>query len=337
MSLQFYSDYPLGRLNTFGFESCAQCFTRLETADDVISLHRYVDEHRLPLLLIGGGSNLILGPKVPGVVAQVAIAGMELEELADDAVRVTLGAGENWHRSIERLLEQGVYGLENLALIPGCAGAAPVQNIGAYGVEVKDRLEAVEVYDWQQRRFYWLDNAECRFAYRDSIFKHETDRYLITRVRFLLSRQPDCVLSYKPLRDAIEPGQEGNPRAIFDAVCRIRRAKLPDPALLGNAGSFFKNPIVTAAQYQALRQRYPDMVAYPEGEEFKLAAGWLIDRQGWKGYRQDGVGVHEHQALVLVNYGEGNRQQIELLAERIRSDVLEQYGVQLEVEPRFYP
>ncbi|GGC03011.1 UDP-N-acetylenolpyruvoylglucosamine reductase [Marinobacterium zhoushanense] len=337
MSLLFFSDHPLRGLNTFGFEAYAQCFTRIESKDDVISLHQYLDEHRVPLLLIGGGSNLVLGPKVPGIVAQVLIAEMALEELAADRVRVTLGAGEAWHASIERLLDQGIYGLENLALIPGCVGAAPVQNIGAYGVEVKDRIEAVEVYDWQQRRFYWLDNAECRFAYRDSIFKHHADRYLITRVRFLLSRLPNCVLSYKPLREAIEPGREHNPRAIFNAVCRIRRAKLPDPDLLGNAGSFFKNPIVSAAQYEALKQKYPDMVAYPEGSAFKLAAGWLIDRRGWKGYRRDGVGVHEHQALVLVNHGDGCRQQIETLAQQIRNDVMEQFGVQLEVEPRFYP
>ncbi|MBR9882822.1 MAG: UDP-N-acetylmuramate dehydrogenase [Oceanospirillales bacterium] len=337
MSLVFQRNVPLKALNTFGFDSIAERFVRLESVDDIHALHASLDENPSPLLLIGGGSNLVLGRQVPGVVAQVAIAGIECEELDGDRVRVTLGAGEEWHSSIESLLRQGIYGLENMALIPGCVGAAPVQNIGAYGVEVKDRIEAVEVYDWQQRRCFWLKNADCEFAYRDSVFKRHYDRYLITRVRFLLSRVAECVVTYKPLRDAIETGLEVSPQAIFDAVCRIRREKLPDPVVLGNAGSFFKNPVVSMSQYETLKAKCPNIVAYAEGDGFKLAAGWMIDQRGWKGFRQEGVGVHEHQALVLVNYGEGDRRQIEALAGMISEDIQVHFGVQLEIEPRFYP
>lgn len=342
MSLTFHHDYPLKDLNTFGIESYADCYVRLESRNDITELHHYLQAHGLPLLLIGGGSNLVLDERVPGIVARVALEREEVEELGgdpvgDDRVRVTLGAGKNWHRSIEHLLAQGIFGLENLALIPGCVGAAPVQNIGAYGVEVRDRIEAVEVYDWRQKSFYWIDNVDCGFGYRDSLFKRDYDRYLITAVRFLLSRTARPVLTYKPLKEVVECGRENDPRAIFDAVCRIRRSKLPDPAKLGNAGSFFKNPIVSARHHADLKRKYPDLVAYLEGDRYKLAAGWLIDSLGWKGHRQGQVGVHEHQALVLVNYGGGNRRQIEALAGKISADVRHHFGVQLEVEPRYYP
>lgn len=338
MSLEYQQDYSLESLNSFGFPSRAEHYVEICSLDQVRALHRDLRRRPQSLLWLGGGSNLVLAPRVPGIVARVRLCGHELQPLAgDDQVRVTLGAGENWHASIEWLLSEGLFGLENLALIPGSVGAAPVQNIGAYGVEVGDRIEAVEVFDWRSGERRWLSRAECRFGYRDSCFKRHPGRYLITRVRLLLSRTPAPTVTYAPLRQQLTPEQAADPRAVFDAVCRIRRSKLPDPAQTGNAGSFFKNPVVSAAHYRTLLRRFPDLVAYPAGDQYKLAAGWLIDRLGWKGYRCSGVGVHERQALVLVNHGGGDQSRIEALARRIRLAVQETFGVELEVEPNFYP
>ena len=338
MNLAFQQDYPLQGLNSFGFSAVAERFIVLETLEQVRALHEELQRRPQPLLWLGGGSNLVLAPRVEGIVAHIGLRGREVEPLdGSDQVRVTLTAGENWHASVEWLLAEGVFGLENLALIPGSVGAAPVQNIGAYGVEIGDRLEAVEVFDWRNGQLRWLNHEQCAFGYRDSCFKREPGRYLITRVRLLLSRTPAPRVSYAPLRQRLSPEQAADPRAVFEAVCQIRRSKLPDPAQTGNAGSFFKNPVVDSACYQRLLRRFPDLVAYPVAEGYKLAAGWLIDRLGWKGYRCNGVGVHAHQALVLVNHGGGDQARIAALARHIQQSVREAFGVELEVEPNFYP
>lgn len=336
MSLNYRHDYPLRGLNTFGLDAVAEWHVEIEDRQQVVALHEALQADPRPLLWLGGGSNLVLAPRVPGVVARICLRERQLECLSDDRVRVTLGAGENWHQSVSWLLEEGIYGLENLALIPGTVGAAPVQNIGAYGVEIGDRLEEVEVFDRQQGSFRWLSRDACNFAYRDSCFKRAPGRYLITRVRLLLSRRPAPVLAYAPLRQALQ-GEEVSPQAVFAAVCRLRRSKLPDPARIGNAGSFFKNPTVDREHYQRLRVRFPDLVAHADGQGYKLAAGWLIDRLGWKGYRCGGVGVHERQALVLVNRGGGDQMRIAALAEQIRRAVRAAFGIELEIEPGFYP
>ncbi|SEF98696.1 UDP-N-acetylmuramate dehydrogenase [Marinobacterium lutimaris] len=337
MSLEFHREFSLTGMNTLGFEVTAERFVRIQTQEQVSELHAELKRSGDPLLLLGGGSNLVLSARIPGIVAQMDLRGCEVEELEGASVRVTLGGGEHWHGAVSSLLEQGIYGLENLALIPGSVGAAPVQNIGAYGVEVKDRIDAVQVYDWQQERIYWLDNCECEFAYRDSRFKRESGRYLILRVRFLLSRIAATVTTYAPLQARLSTEEQQDPRAVFRTVCDIRREKLPDPERLGNAGSFFKNPVVDGATYERIKAAYPDLVAYPDIAGFKLAAGWLIDRCGWKGRKMASVGVHDQQALVLVNLGDGDRSQLEKLATAIQADILETYGVVLEPEPRFYP
>lgn len=337
MTLRFQNDFSLKALNTLGFDAVAERFVRLHSVDEIRELRSEVLQSNSPLLFIGGGSNLVLGSKVHGIVAQLAMTGYQVEALDEARVRVTVGGGENWHELVCRSLEQGIYGLENLALIPGSVGAAPVQNIGAYGVEVKDRLEAVEVYDWKEDRVYWLSNASCEFTYRDSRFKREGGRYLIIRVRFLLSRLPQTVTTYAPLRALLSESEREKPEAVFNAVCSIRREKLPDPAELGNAGSFFKNPVVSPEVHQRMKEAYPSLVSFPDRGGFKLAAGWLIDQLGWKGRQMGDVAVHENQALVLVNRGGGDRNQLELLAKAISQDVLDTYGVELEPEPRFYP
>ncbi|TCK08916.1 UDP-N-acetylmuramate dehydrogenase [Marinobacterium mangrovicola] len=337
MSLEFHDLFSLKAMNTLGFDAVAERFVQIQSPGEVEELHAELKRSGDPLLLIGGGSNLVLAAQIPGIVAQLTIRGCEIETMDQDLVRVTLGGGENWHATVSSLLDQGIYGLENLALIPGNVGAAPVQNIGAYGVEVKDRIEAVEVYDWQEERVYWLDNQACEFGYRDSRFKREGGRYLILRVSFLLSRTPATVTTYAPLNTELSPNEQKDPRAVYRTVCRTRRDKLPDPEQIGNAGSFFKNPVVSQADYERLKAAYPGLVAYPDRAGFKLAAGWLIDHCGWKGRQMGNVGVHDRQALVLVNLGGGDRGQLERLAGAIQADVRETYGVELEPEPKFYP
>lgn len=312
-------------------------------------LVRYDDAGQLPALselaadyskafVLGGGSNVILAPTLSGLVIKVETRGIQvLAEQGDDIV-VEVQAGENWHEFVSLCVDKGWNGLENLALIPGTVGAAPVQNIGAYGVELDQRFHSLLAWDLKQGRMVEMGPADCGFAYRDSVFKHaESGQWLIVAVRLRLSRNWRPVLDYPGLAGHSSlSGASGHitPRQVFDAVCDIRRSKLPDPAVLGNAGSFFKNPIVSAADCQRLQQLYPDLVAYrQETGAYKLAAGWLIDQAGWKGRRMGPAGVHDRQALVLVNHGGANAHDIRQLAEAVRADVKARFGVLLEQEP----
>jgi UDP-N-acetylmuramate dehydrogenase len=248
-------------------------------------------------------------------------------------------AGEPWHPFVLWCLEMGLAGLENLSLIPGTVGAAPIQNIGAYGVEIKDvfhSLTAIDRQTGEQREFV---RDECEFAYRDSLFKRQAGRWLILRVRFLLPRAAELHLEYGPLRERLQQMgiEKATPLHVSRAVCAIRREKLPDPAVLGNAGSFFKNPVVSAGLAAELKGRYPQLVAYPQADgRMKLAAGWLIEQAGWKGFRDGDAGVHVLQALVLVNHGHASGPQLLSLARRIQDDIAERFGVELEMEPNLY-
>lgn len=335
--LQFRTEYPLQALNTFGLPAVAEYYTEIHAADQLELLEQWLKQNPMPLLLLGGGSNLVLADRVPGLVARILIRGWQLSDLSETHVQLRVGAGENWHATVERSIRQGLYGLENLALIPGTVGAAPVQNIGAYGVELKDRVSAIEVFDrYEQRRLDLLPEA-CRFGYRDSLFKSiEPERYIITAVEFCLARQFTAELSYAGLREGLG-NDPVTPERVFDTVCRIRHAKLPDPANIGNAGSFFKNPVVSAAQYEQLKCRFTNLVAYPDGDGYKLAAGWLIDQCGLKGFAFERAGVFAQQALVLVNLGAAHREDIERLSSHVQSVVQKRFGVSLEPEPRFYP
>lgn len=332
----------LTHLNSFGFASTAEYFVDIHHADELPELLSYCLLHKMPLLILGGGSNLILSEHVSGVVAHIAMKGIQVHVQNSDCVVFRVAAGESWHETVKHSLDHGYYGLENLALIPGTVGAAPVQNIGAYGVELKDRLSRVEVYDTHEQVMRWLTPSECHFGYRESIFKSEhAGRYIITHVEFLLTRNPDQLnLEYQALRETCERlamNENITPHHVFEAVCHLRQQKLPNPAEIGNAGSFFKNPRVSLHSYQRLKESYPDLVGYIDGNAYKLAAGWLIEACGWKGRTLESVGVYEKQALVLVNRGGGNREQIEKIAGAIQKDVDQRFAVQLEVEPRFYP
>lgn len=332
-------DFPLQRLNTFGINATAAQAVVIDQLDQLAALAEQAELMAQPRLILGGGSNLVLADRVQALVLHLRLLGKSL--LSEDAEHfyVQAAGGENWHEFVLWTLAQGYGGLENLSLIPGTVGAAPVQNIGAYGVEVKDLLHQLTVFDLAERKLKTLSNAECRFAYRDSIFKTPAGRdWVIVNVVFALPRQWQPRLAYAELSRYLQ--QQGDavlsPTVISKAVIAIRRAKLPDPAQIGNAGSFFKNPLVEADCKNALEQRYPNLVSYPQPDgRYKLAAGWLIDQCGWKGRRLGAAGVYEKQALVLVNHGGASGADIRALATAIQADVQARFGVTLEAEPVF--
>jgi UDP-N-acetylmuramate dehydrogenase len=292
----------------------------------------------LPQLVLGGGSNLLFAGDAPGVVVALRARALGIAEDRGDRVLVRAEAGADWHGLVMWSLEQGLCGLENLALIPGSVGAAPIQNIGAYGVEAGERIVAVEAWDRQFQRRVRLDRAACAFGYRDSAFKRQPERWIVTAVEFELSRDAAPRIEYAGLGEELQAMGVQAPAApdVAAAVIRIRRRKLPDPALLGNAGSFFKNPIVPAAQAQALQADHPRLPAFPgdSAQTRKLSAAWLIDTCGWKGAREGDAGVSDAHALVLVNHGAATGMQLLELAHRIAASVQARFGVALEPEPR---
>ncbi|MGW9066163.1 UDP-N-acetylmuramate dehydrogenase [Achromobacter animicus] len=325
----------LTRLNTLGLASRADAFVALRDPAQLPALSALA-QAAPSLLVLGGGSNVVLPECVPGLVARVAFEGVRLLEARPDAWIVEAAGGESWHGFVAACVAQGWDGLENLALIPGTVGASPVQNIGAYGVELQERFHSLTAWDVREARFVEMRAAECRFSYRDSTFKHdEPGRWIIVSVRFALPRPWRPVLEYPDLQRHTRLA-DGAPSArdVFEAVCEIRRAKLPDPAVIGNAGSFFKNPIVPAAQREALAARFPGLVSYPQPDgRYKLAAGWLIDQCGWKGKALGAAGVHDRQALVLINRGGATAEDIMGLARAVQGAVADRYGVRLEPEP----
>jgi UDP-N-acetylmuramate dehydrogenase len=324
-------------LNAFGLQAQARTLVRV-TGDAVVRRLLAHPEHgRAPKFVLGGGSNVLLTRDLDDVVLKVEVVGRRLVHESEHAWVVEAGGGENWHDFVAWTLDQGWPGLENLALIPGTVGAAPVQNIGAYGVELKDRFESLDAVDLVTGRSVRLDASMCRFGYRDSIFKHAlAGKSVITRVRFRLPRPWAPVLGYLDLeRKMRETGIHApDARRVFDWVCEIRRAKLPDPAAIGNVGSFFKNPVVSADQCRDIIGRDPEIVHYPLPDgTVKLAAGWLIDACGWKGKSIGRAAVYEKQALVLVNRGGASGAEVLTLARAIQESVYGRFGIRLEPEP----
>lgn len=339
MSLQVQPQVSLKPFNSFGVDVRAQLFAEAHSDADVREALAYATAHDVPLLVIGGGSNLLLTADIPALVLRMATRGIRV--ISDDGDRVVIEAeaGEPWHPFVQYTLAQGFSGLENLSLIPGTVGAAPMQNIGAYGVEINDVFAGLTALDRQTGELRDFTLEECNFAYRDSLFKQQPGRWLILRVRFALDRVAHLHLEYGPVRQRLtEQGiEQPTPTDVSRAICSIRSEKLPDPAVLGNAGSFFKNPLVSAAVVAQIKAQHPDVVAYaqPDGQ-MKLAAGWLIERAGWKGFREADAGVHKLQALVLVNYGTATGLQLLDLAQRIQKDIAERFNVDLEMEPNRY-
>ncbi|MGF6148956.1 UDP-N-acetylenolpyruvoylglucosamine reductase [Kingella potus] len=326
--------------NTFGLPARARRLAVVAEAAQLPQLCALPFFDRANVLWLGGGSNIVLRGDHSGTVVRIANRGIREVRRSGSHVWLEAQAGENWHGFVRHTLAQGLSGLENLSLIPGTVGASPVQNIGAYGVEAKDLIDTVRCYDLDHGRFADLPAADCRFAYRDSLFKREgRGRYVITSVVFKLSRRFVPQTGYGDLAAVLAASCSGRPATAADvseAVCRIRQSKLPDPALLGNAGSFFKNPAVSAAEAAALAAAHPALPRYPQPDgTVKLAAGWLIDQCGLKGRRIGGAAVHDRQALVLVNTGQATAADVAELAALVRDTVAARFGVRLESEPEW--
>lgn len=338
-TLPLQYDFSLRQYNTFGIDASTYAYLPVVSLKTLELLRHDVALLRLPRLILGGGSNLVLTQNFPGLVLHMQNRGLAIIGDDVDATYVRAAAGENWHAFVQWTLAQGLGGLENLSLIPGSVGAAPIQNIGAYGIELQDRFHSLTAFDIATGEILYLDRAACAFAYRDSIFKHRLrDRAVVLDVTFALPKHWQAELRYAEVVQELSQHALTTlcPRHISDAVIAIRRRKLPDPALIGNVGSFFKNPIVSATQYDALRDKHPQLVSYPQADgAYKLAAGWMIDQCGWKGRSLGTVGVYEKQALVLVNHGGAVGQDVLRLAQLIQTDVWERFGVTLEPEPIF--
>ena len=336
---------PLQSHNSFGIVAKARTLVRVRDAADVLRILADPELRDAPKFVLGGGSNIVLTGDVKPLVLKVEVPGRRLVEDGPRATIIEAGAGENWHDFVTSTLDEGHGGMENLAMIPGTVGGAPVQNIGAYGVELQDRFESLDAIDLVTGKSFTLDAAHCAFGYRDSVFKHvatkEGDfglggRALILRVRFRLPKPWKPVLGYMDLQRKVNESGVSSPtaRQVYDWVCAVRTGKLPDPRVVGNAGSFFKNPTVTPEQCQDIIAREPNIVHYPMPDgTVKLAAGWLIDACGWKGKSVGNAGVYEKQALVLVNRGGATGGEVVTLARAIQTSVYERFGIRLEPEP----
>jgi UDP-N-acetylmuramate dehydrogenase len=339
LALSIEHDLSLRQHNTFGVDAKARAYLKIASVDMLHELHAARPLSGLPRLVLGGGSNLLLTRNFPGLVLHACMKGIEVVGEDADATYVRAAAGENWHAFVRWTLAQGLGGLENLSLIPGSVGAAPIQNIGAYGAELKDCFHGLTAFDLAEGRIFTLDKNACAFGYRDSVFKHDLcDRALILDVTFALPKRWQPNVQYADVAQELAARGMTAPTAhdVSDAVIAIRTRKLPDPAVIGNAGSFFKNPIVSARQRDDLLKRHPQLVSYGQTDgSFKLAAGWLIDQCGWKGKSFGAAGVYEKQALVLVNRGGASGREIAQLAAAIQADVKARFGVMLEPEPVF--
>jgi len=329
-------NYPLKQLNTFGIDAMARYFASVQSIEDIISL-RYSDIfQKHPHLILGGGSNILFTKTYPGLVVKVKLKGIRLIKEDDEFYYVEAAAGEDWHQFVLHTLEQGWYGLENLSLIPGNVGAAPIQNIGAYGVELKDVFHQLNFWSFEKNELQTFDTGSCQFEYRHSIFKqHLKGKGIITHVTFKLHKKASPNISYWALKNYFSEQNtaEITPKMVSDAVIEIRRSKLPDPEITGNAGSFFKNPVIPSKKLIELQAKFPDIPSYAIGTgHHKIPAAWLIEQQGWKGYIREHAGVHDQQALVLINKGGAMGDSIIQLARLIRDSVEHNFGISLEPE-----
>lgn len=327
-------DISLKPYNTFGIDVSTSYYAKANTVEKILYAINFASYNKLPVFIIGGGSNVLLTKNLDGVVISPVIQGIQLHQDDENDMVFRVGAGVVWDKFVEFAVNNNLGGVENLSHIPGLVGAAPIQNIGAYGVEAKDTIVKVEAIELATRKPVELNASECEFGYRDSIFKRQQKgKLVITHVWFKLSKSPQFVLEYGNLADEVSKIGEVSLQNVRKAVISIRTQKLPDPAEIGNAGSFFKNPVVTVSHYQTLKQSYPDIPSFPLSDEFvKIPAGWLIEKAGWKGKRIGSCGVHDKQALVLVNHGGATGSDILELAAGIQQSIKELFGIELERE-----
>ena len=336
--MKIQENISLKPFTTFGIDKKAKFFTTVTTLDELKSALLVAKEKQLPVFILGGGSNILLTRDIEGLVIKLEIKGINLVKEDEDQLWAEVGAGEMWHELVMHSIAKDWAGLENLSLIPGTVGASPMQNIGAYGVEIKDVFDSLMAMNRETLEIQSFDAEACRFGYRESVFKQTfKDQFVITSVTFRLSKTPNFHLEYGAIREVLAANGIDQPsiRAISDAVIQIRQSKLPDPKEIGNAGSFFKNPTIPNAQFDELKASYPSIPGYPSAEGVKVAAGWLIEQTGWKGKRIGEVGVHAKQALVLVNYGGGSGEEIKKLSEQIQASVYDKFGVQLQADVNF--
>ena len=335
-SINFSTNFSLKSHNTFGLDIVSKKYIEVADSQELKSIIHEISIKKESLLILGGGSNILFTKNFDGIVLKNSILGLEVVNESDDSVEVKVGAGEQWHGFVLWCIKQGYGGVENLSLIPGTVGAAPMQNIGAYGVEIKDVFVRLEALNLETLAFESFNNSDCQFGYRQSVFKNiKKDKYIITEVTFKLSKNPALNTSYGAIKEVLDKHGIANPsiKDVSDAVIEIRSSKLPDPNKIGNAGSFFKNPVIEKKIFEEIKNNYPDIPSYllPDGL-VKLPAAWLIEHCGWRGKRRGEIGVHDKQALVLVNHGKGNGSDIYQLALDIQASVKDKFDIDLEME-----
>ncbi len=333
--MQALQNYSLKNYNTFGIDTYAKYFAAFTSIDDLnilLSMH----ESQLTTLILGGGSNILFTKNYDGLVLKNSIEGIHTVHEDEDHIYVKAGAGENWHKFVMNCIKNNFAGVENLSLIPGNIGASPMQNIGAYGAEIKDVFHSLDAFHLKEKRIINFSTNDCGFGYRESIFKTKfKDQFVILNVTYRLNKKPQYNIQYGAIKEELEKMNvtELSIQAISQAVINIRKSKLPDPKVIGNAGSFFKNPEITKDQFVVLETQFENLQTYPlDNGNVKLAAGWLIEQCGWKGFRRGDAGCHEKQALVIVNYGNASGREIYDLGEEIKQSVKEKFDVELERE-----
>ena len=331
--MHFHKNYSLKNLNSFGINVSAKYFTGFKNTIELAEILEAANENKL---ILGKGSNILFTKNFNGLVLKNEIGGIKIIKEEDDHVYIKAGAGVGWHEFVIYCIERNFAGAENLSLIPGSVGASPMQNIGAYGVELKDIFYELEAYDIEEKKNVIFSRSDCEFGYRESIFKTKyKGKFIITAVTFILNNKPVYNTSYGAIEIELERMgvQSISIKAISDAIINIRQSKLPDPRVIGNAGSFFKNPTVSNLQFNLLKKDFPLIIGYPVGDsETKLAAGWLIEKYGWKGFRKGDAGCHNKQALVLVNYSNATGEEILLLSKEIIDSVKLMFNVNLQIE-----
>lgn len=333
--MEIQKNISLKPYHSFACDEIASFFTIVKSKEALIEALIWAKDNQLAYLVLGSGTNVLFIKQFEGLVIKIEISGIQKVLETASEVQLQVGAGENWTHFVSYCVQKSWGGLENLSLIPGTVGAAPIQNIGAYGVEVGEHIISVNVYDTETNKWLIFTNAECKFGYRDSIFKKEANRFIIYSVLFKLSKQPTLRTDYGAIKAVLHEKGISNPsiESISNAVIFIRSSKLPDPKKLSNAGSFFKNPMITKAQYDQLIIQYPSLIAFPINDTtYKIAAGWLIEACGWKGMIQNQVGCYKDQALVIVNYGATSGKAIYDFSEAIIQSVQQKFGIILERE-----
>lgn len=334
--MEIFNDFNLNDYNTFGIDCIAKYFVTINSDKDLEELTKQEIFQKNKFFILGCGSNILFKDNFDGLIILINIKGVRAISQTDESVLIEAGAGEKWHDFVTSAIENNFFGIENLALIPGSVGAAPVQNIGAYGVEQKEFFHSLKGFNLKTERYETLTSRECNFGYRNSVFKKElANNFVITEVCYELNKIPHVNYGYKDLQAEFQAKgiSEPTPRDIFDAICKIRTAKLPDVNELGNAGSFFKNPVISSEKFSELKSYYPEIKGFEQNEgSVKVSAAWLIEKAGWKGYREKDAGVSSKHSLVLVNYGNAKGNDILNLSEKISEDVRQKFDIELKRE-----